>query len=187
MARGKYGVGGGIITTEYLYDREIGHILALLTPPNRLVMRLMLHTGMRVGDAVALRTEDLRLSGWYTEGKTGKRRRLGIPADLLAAIRAQAGPEWAFPGREPWRHRTRQAVWADVHRAAKALRMDRVVGTHSARKVYAVKMLDRYGNIDRVRRALNHGDASVTAVYAMADQLLERRLAAKMRRKTAEY
>lgn len=175
------------MTTEYLYDKEIGHVLALLTPSNQLIMRLMLHTGMRVSDAVALRTVDLRPSGWYVEGKTGKRRRLGIPADLLAAIKAQAGVEWAFPGRNPWKHRTRQAVWADVHRASKALRMDRVVGTHSARKVYAVKMLEKYGNIDKVRRALNHGDASVTAVYAMADVLLERRQAKKMKRKTAEY
>lgn len=175
------------MTTEYLYDREVGHVLALLTPSNRLVMRLMLHTGMRVGDAVALRTSDLRPSGWYTESKTGKRRRLGIPADLLAEIKAQAGPEWAFPGRQPWQHRTRQAVWADVHRASKALRMDRVVGTHSARKVYAVKLLVKYGNINKVRASLNHGDASVTAVYAMADVLLERRRASKMRRKTAEY
>lgn len=175
------------MTTEYLYDKEIGHILALLTPPNRLVMRLMLHTGMRVSDAVSLRPADLRSSGWYTEAKTGKRRRLGIPADLLAALRAQAGKDWVFEGRNPWQHRSRQAVWMDVHRAAKALRLDRVVGTHSARKVYAVKMLSKYGNIDKVRRALNHGDASVTMVYAMADVLLERRMAAKMRRKTAVY
>lgn len=147
----------------------------------------MLHTGMRVSDAVSLRPADLRPSGWYTETKTGKRRRLGIPSDLLAELRAQCGKDWVFPGRNPWQHRSRQAVWMDVHRAAKALRLDRVVGTHSARKVYAVKMLERYGNIDKVRRALNHGDASVTMVYAMADVLLERRMAAKMRRKTAVY
>lgn len=176
-----------IITTEYLYDHEIGHVLALLTPSNRLVMRLMLHTGMRVGDAVALRPADLRPSGWYREAKTGKRRRLGIPADLLAELKAQAGTDWVFPGRNPWQHRTRQAVWMDVHRASKALRLDRVVGTHSARKIYAVKLLAKYGNIDKVKRALNHGDASVTAVYAMADVLLQRRLASKSRRKSAEY
>ena len=52
-----------IMTTEYLYDKEIGHILALLTPPNRLVMRLMLHTGMRVSDAVSLRRICGRLGG----------------------------------------------------------------------------------------------------------------------------
>lgn len=159
-----------------MYDKEIEHVLALLTPPNRLVIRLMLHTGMRVSDALALRTEDLKPSGWYVEGKTGKRRRFGIPADLLEELKEQAGPVWVFEGERDYRkHRTRQAVWSDVHRAATALRMDRVIGTHSARKVYAVNLLEKYGDMKKVQKNLNHYSDSVTAVYAMADVLLERR------------
>lgn len=50
-------------------------------------------------------------------------------------------------------------------------------GSRSARKVYAVKLMERYGDIERVRRNLNHSAKSVTAIYAMADVLLEQKQA----------
>lgn len=88
------------MTTEYLYNQEVERVLAALMPQNRLIVRVMLHTGMRLSDALELRTEALALSGWYTEAKTGKKRRYGLPSPLLEEIRDQAGPEWAFPGRK---------------------------------------------------------------------------------------
>ena len=169
------------ITTEYLLHKEMEHVLALLMPSNRLVMQVILHTGMRVSDVLELRTADLTPSGWYTERKTGKRRRYGLPGPLLAEIKAQAGSEWAFPSRsDPSKHRTRQTVWADVKRAQRAFRLPQNVGTHSARKIYAVDLMGKYGSIERVRRNLNHSNSSVTALYAMADVLVERRLASRL-------
>ena len=99
--------------TDYLLHREVGHVLAALMPQNRLIARVCLHTGLRVGDVVSLRTQDIGLQMMVTEAKTKKRRRVGLTASLLAAIRAQAGPEWAFPGKRPGTHKTRQAVWAE--------------------------------------------------------------------------
>lgn len=171
------------MTTDYLLHKEMEHVLALLTPSNALVMRVMLHTGMRVSDVLALKPSDLKSSGWYTESKTGKRRRYGLPGPLLAELRAQAGSEWVFAGhRDPTRHRTRQTVWADVKRAQRALRMPVNVGTHTARKIYAVDLMAKYGDIERVRRALNHDSVMTTAIYAMSDVLLQRRLAARAAR-----
>lgn len=158
--------------TAYLLDREVGHVLAALTPSNRLVCRVCLHTGLRVGDVLALRTQQLAPRFWVTERKTHKRRQVGLPADLLADIRAQAGDVWAFPGRDPSSPRRRQTVWADVKRAAKAFRLPQNVAPHSFRKVYAVDLLRKYGDLDRVRRALNHSSCETTMIYAMADRLL---------------
>lgn len=182
MTPEKIAEGGERTTTEYLLNREMEHVLALLMPSNRLVMRVILHTGMRVSDVLALKTADLRPSGWYIEQKTGKKRRFGLPGPLLAEIKAQAGTEWAFPGRDPHKPRTRQAVWADVKRAQRAFRLPENLGTHSARKIYAVDLLKKYGDIEKVRRALNHDRAMTTAIYAMSDILLERRLEAKRKR-----
>ena len=166
-----------------MLNKEMEHVLAALTPSNALVMRVILHTGMRVSDVLELKTADLKPSGWYTEQKTGKRRKYGLPKELLAQIREQAGPVWAFPGRlQPSKHRTRQAVWRDVKRAQKAFRMPQNIGTHSARKMYAVQLMTKYGSIERVRRNLNHSSSSVTAVYAMADRLVEARLAARKKK-----
>lgn len=157
-------------------------MLGLLTYENRLVMRLLLHTGLRISDALALKPEQLKPNFWVTEQKTGKRRQVGIPEPLLSDLKAAAGEHWVFPGADPWKHRTRQAVWKDVKRAAAACRLTQNVAPHSARKVYAVELLHRYGDIDRVRRALNHGGVEVTLIYAMADQRLQ---AQGMRRRRA--
>ena len=74
-----------------------------------------------------------------------------------------------------------------MKRAAAALRLPQNVGPHSARKVYAVELHSKYGDIERVRRALNHSSYAITMIYAMADKQLEsknkRRRAAAGRRK----
>lgn len=169
--------------TEYLLNEQVERVLSALTPENRLVMRVCLHNGLRVGDALGLKTAQLAPRFWITEQKTGKRRVVGLPEPLLSELRRQAGQTWVFENRvNPERHRTRQAVWADVKRAAKAFRLPQNVGTHSARKVYAVDLMRRYGDIERVRRALNHSNESVTMIYALADQLLTQR-AKKPRRR----
>ena len=168
--------------TDYLLEREVEQVLDLLTDENRLVMRVALHTGLRVGDCLALRPEQLRPNFWITEEKTGKRRQVGIPEPLLGDLKAAAGRWWVFPGADPRKHRTRQAVWKDVKRAAQAARLTANAAPHSARKVYAVKLLEQYGDIDRVRRALNHGGIEVTLIYAMADK----RMRSKGRRRRAK-
>lgn len=161
------------MTTEFLIWREMEHVLAALTPANRLVCRVCVATGLRVGDVVALRTDQLARQFWITEQKTGKRRRVNLTDDLLRQLRQQAGREWVFQGsRSPQKHRTRQAVWRDVKRAAKAFRLPQNVGVHSFRKVYAVDQLRKgKGNLGKVQRALNHADVSTTMIYAMSYQL----------------
>lgn len=168
--------------TEYLLQREVDMVLAALTDTNRLVMRTALATGLRVGDVLALKPDKLKPHFWVTEEKTGKKRQVGLPEPLLSDLKNHAGKYWVFPGRNPARHHTRQAVWKDVKRAAVAFRLPPNVGPHSARKVYAVELLHKYGDIERVRRALNHSSDSVTLIYAMADQQLE----AKNRRRRAK-
>lgn len=175
------------MTVDYLLHREVDEVLAMLMPGNALVMRVALHTGLRVGDVLALRTAQLAPRFWVTESKTGKRKQIGLPEPLLSDLKNSAGETWVFPGKDPEKPRTRQAVWKDVKRAARALRLPQNVGTHSARKVYAVEIMEKYGDIERVQRALNHSSESVTLIYALADKRLHsktrRRRAAPGRRK----
>lgn len=161
--------------TEYLLNREVELVLAALTPKNRLVLRTALATGLRVGDVLALKPERLKPHFWVTEQKTGKKRQVGLPEPLLSDLKKEAGTVWVFPGRDPRKHHTRQAVWKDMKRAAKAFRLPLNVGPHSARKVYAVELLRKYGDLARVRRALNHNSETVTLLYAMADKQRELR------------
>lgn len=168
---------------EYVLDRQVDMILAALMPANRLVIRVAVHTGLRVGDVLNLRTAQLAPQLWVTESKTGKRKQIGLPEPLLTDLRLQAGEEWVFPSRsDPHRHRTRQAVWADVKRAARLYRLPQNVTPHSFRKAYAVDLLHRCGDLERVRRALNHESDIVTMVYAMADYQLRTKAGRKARK-----
>ena len=156
--------------TECLLQREVDLVLAVLTPANRLVMRTALHTGLRISDVLSLKTEQLRSHFWVTEMKTGKRRQIGLPEPLLTDLRNTAGSVWVFEGRRPSEHRTRQAVWKDVKRAAKAFRLPANIAPHSARKYYGSELMEQYGDIEKVRRALNHRSETITLVYALAHQ-----------------
>lgn len=146
--------------------------MAVLTPSNALVCQVSLHSGLRVGDVLNLKTEQIKPRFWVTEQKTKKRRMVGLPEPLRAAILRQAGKVWAFPGRSGEGHRTRQAVWKDVKRAAKMFRLDQNVAPHSFRKVYAVDLFEKYGDIKAVQRALNHSNETTTILYACAAQML---------------
>lgn len=173
--------------TEYLLNREVDLVLAMLTDRNALIMRTALHTGLRIGDVLSLKTDQLRARFWVTERKTKKRRQIGLPEPLLSDLKKQAGETWVFESPRTGRPQTRQAVWKDVKRAAKALRLPQNIGPHSARKVFAVELLSKYGDIERVKRALNHSSEAITLIYALADRQLEskkkRRRAAAGRRK----
>lgn len=168
---------------EWLTSDEIDLALRLLTPTNRLVMELCIATGLRISDALQIQTSKLRSRMTVRESKTGKSRRVTIPAAIHDAMSAQAGRVWVFEGaRDPEKHRTRQAVWKDVKRAARAARIPANAGTHSARKVYAVDLYRRKG-LAAAQAALNHDDQAVTMVYALADQLRQRQPIRSRRRK----
>jgi len=169
--------------TEYLLNKEVDLILAMLTDKNALIMRVLLHTGLRIGDVLRLKTVNLAPRFWVTEHKTRKRRQIGLPEPLLTDLKKSAGKVWVFENPATGRPHSRQAVWKDVKRAARALRLPQNAGPHSARKVYAVELMQKYGDIARVKRALNHSSETVTNIYALADQALERKLNRRRRAK----
>lgn len=157
---------------EWVQPRDVGLLLSLLTPANRLVCLVSLSCGLRVGDAVALRRDVVaNPNAWVTESKTGRRRKLRLGRPLRADLLAQAGEVWVFEGaRDKTRHRTRQAVWRDLKRAAKALRLSVNVAPHTMRKCYAVDLREREG-LSAVQKSLGHTDQATTLLYALADQL----------------
>lgn len=154
---------------------EYGHLLAALTPPNRLALEVSACTGLRIGDVLNLRTAQLAERITVRELKTGKTRRIRLPGHLLDRLIGQAGKVWAFEGRNDYRlHRTRQAVYKDLRRAARLFRVTAHVSPHSARKIYAVAEYRRTGSLRRVQELLKHDSEAVTMLYAMADQMEER-------------
>lgn len=120
-----------------------------------------------------------------TECKTGKRREAKITEKVSRILEKQwmtwGKSPWIFPGRDWRRPRTRQAVWKDLKQVSRSVRIDgrklaENIGPHSARKIFAVDLYHRTGDLEAVRKALNHSDQAVSMVYALADELTTRHL-----------
>lgn len=186
------------MTTDYIPQDIFSRLLEALTPQNALALELCMATGTRITDALRMTYQDAkdlvhlppqeRLNYTYTEQKTGKERTVYINLDWLSRAVLQHDPRspWLFAGRDPQKHRTRQAVWKDLHRAAKLYRVNgrrlkARIGTHTARKVYAVGLYQeavKNGEKDPlglVRANLNHRDPAVTYLYALADVITARK------------
>ena len=161
--------------SDYVNAEIWAKILPRLTEENRLACRCALETGLRVGDVLKIKPRDLRGNTLrFKAEKTGKRGEKVLPGDLAKALRRNAkGAAWCFPSpRDPGKHRTRQAVWKDVKKAAWAVGVPLHVSPHSARKTYAVNTLHEFG-IDRVQEELQHSSRAMTAVYAYSDIMRE--------------
>lgn len=163
--------------SEWASDEDMQLLLAALMPANRLAIEVSMQTGLRIGDVLAITREQAAKGRWtVTEAKTGKHRRVRVTADQQRRMLAQAGQIYVWPNRvDGKRHRTRQAVYKDVVRAAKAFRLTAHVTPHSARKIYAVKRYDRTGDISDVQRDLGHDREATTMIYALAREMTERR------------
>lgn len=157
------------MTTDYIAPGDLEAVYRALTLPNELVLRVCEETGIRVGDALSLKTDELKERFTITERKTGKRRRIRIRATLLEALRRNSGRVYVFPNRRSEeRPRTRQAVWKDLKRAAKAFRLTINLAPHSVRKTYAVELARRGYDVEAIQKRLNHESAAVTALYLIA-------------------
>lgn len=171
--------------TDAVNDDVMRGLLMALTPANRLAILVSMTTGLRIGDVLSLKTIQVQRGKFgIVEQKTGKRRQVRLGAALQAQILGTcAGKVWAFPGRlhPHTQHRTRQAVYKDLRRAADLFRLPAglIVAPHSARKIYAVKEYRRTCDIRHVQRLLNHSAEAVTILYAMADQITARHLTDK--------
>ena len=159
--------------TNWVSDDNFKVILKLLTSENSLAVECSLRYGLRIGDVLSLKRDQIAKGDFsIKEEKTGKRRRLRIKGDFQSRLLAVSGRVYVFEHRTDWRkHRTRQAVWKDIKRAAKALRLDENVGTHSARKNFAVDNYRVTGDMKKVQKLLNHSDEAVTMIYALADKM----------------
>lgn len=160
-------------TTNAVAPDTMECVLRCLTPQNALACRVSLATGLRISDVLNLRTEQLKHDTISVrESKTGKRKRVQLGKVLRTNLLSYAGKVYVFEGRlDPMRHRTRQAVWRDVKRAARALRLDGCVAPHSCRKSYAVRKYKACGDMRKVQRLLNHSSEVVTQLYALAAEL----------------
>jgi integrase/recombinase XerD len=164
------------LTERILTDGQVQRLIALEPDGrNRVMMRLMYVTGLRVSEVTGLRWRDLhprRDSGQITvHGKGEKSRPIVLSNDTWAELcrhRADAGDgEPVFPSRKGGAL-SRMQVFRIVRSAATRAGITKAVSPHWLRHAHASHALDRGAAVHLVRTTLGHSSLATTSRYTHA-------------------
>ena len=136
---------------------------------NALALRTSLETGWRISDVLNMKPEHINgRTIRIVAMKTGKPDKKVVSADLAKRLKQIASKKFVFEGRFGDKPRTRQAVWKDIKKSAKILKLQGNISCHSARKTYGVEEF-KDGGLAKVQKELQHDDVNTTMLYAFAD------------------
>ena len=143
-------------------------------PRDEALIMLLLHTGLRVGEASNLRLSDVEISerkGQVTvrDGKGGKHRVIPLNSDVrkaLAAylqVRRDASHDYLFVGKQSGRLK----AWGIQYVASKyayLAKLDRLT-PHTLRHTFGKNLVDAGVSLDKVATLLGHENLNTTRLY----------------------
>jgi len=139
---------------------------------HRALVMLLYSSGLRVGEVVRLRAEDLdtdRRLLRVRSGKGGKDRytllaRRAVDAVAVYSRAYPTGP-WLFPGGRPGRHLSTRSVQRVVERSARAAGISKNVSPHTLRHSFATHLLEAGTNLRIIQELLGHQSSRTTEIY----------------------
>ena len=153
-------------------EEVLKFLQGILSRKQRMLLTTMYATGMRVGEAVELRVNDIdsrRMTILVSRGKGNKQRLVPLSPTLLTELRlfwqTHRNPVWLFPSREPERPLRIQAVEATCRRARARAGMKRRFNTHALRHTFATELLEAGVDLFSIQKILGHRSLSTTAHY----------------------
>jgi len=148
-------------------------IRSLLSVPMKkksaLLLRLLYASGLRLGELLALKVEDLELNeqiAWVRSGKGGKDRMVILGALLSADLKKYVKKRdngLVFPGRDGMLSpRTVQKI---VVRAARKARIKKRVTPHTLRHSFATHLREAGNDLRMIQELLGHASIQTTEIY----------------------
>lgn len=161
------------LKSRYIEDHELVALKeAFVNPSLYLPFEVALSTGLRIGDVLKIRRDDIKNGRlYYVAEKTGKPGSIALASELADKLLKNANKSvWCFPSpKKRGKHLTRQAAWSRLKNAAKKLGSEaKGVSPHSYRKTFAVDLFKREG-VAAVMDALQHSNIHTTEIYALSD------------------
>jgi len=153
----------------YMKHSQVLDLLAKIEDPrDRLVVRTIYATGVRVSELCGIRIEDIDFGGQTirVKGKGGKIRTVFIDGDTLDEIRGFIGERREgplFPGQmgKPVSPRTVQFIFRQYAPAG--------ITPHKLRHSYASELYSRSRNLRVVQENLGHSSIKTTEIYLHTD------------------
>ena len=137
---------------------------------DRLFLRLLWETGIRVSEAIAIRLGDVSRDGIRVLGKGAVERVVFIQDSLASGIlfyaqeRGMGRDHYLFRSRKG-DHITKQRADQIIKEAASKACLDRTVHAHLFRHGYAINFLNCSGRLDALQEQLGHRDINTTRIY----------------------
>ena len=141
---------------------------------------LLLHTGLRLSEATALRLEDFQISErkgslMVQNGKGGKQRSIPLNADARKAleewlaVRPESGTDhlWVSEGNDT-EGLSPRAVQRVLHRYGKDAKLEDLT-PHVCRHTFAKNLVDRGVGLEKVAALLGHANLNTTRLYTTPD------------------
>ncbi len=172
-----------------LTPREIRRVLRELdTPRDRALFLLMLYTGARISEALAVNVPDVirptpdlairRQLVFQRDGTKGKRTSRAVPVhpELAGALVLHLGTKGGalfshrtvgplFLSRKGPARLTRSAAWRRLNLAFRAAGLEERVSPHSTRKTFAQMLHDRGNSLPVIQELMGHSDIADTIDY----------------------
>lgn len=141
---------------------------------------MMYGSGLRVGEVVALRVQDIdsnRMQVYVEEGKHGSSRHTILSQKGLELLREYVKQyflrigkkikpdDWLFPGDIVGQHITTRSVQQAIKRAKRKAKISKNVTVHMLRHSFATHLLDEGANLFHIKQLLGHKSIRSTCVY----------------------
>jgi len=158
-----------------LSARELGRLLAAAEgdPRDTAILNLLARAGLRVGEVVRLRLEDVEMngrSGWLTVkgGKGNKTRHVPLNGEVRQALKAwlekrpKVQEEWLFLSRSgrPLSERDVQRMTAEYARLANV-----EATPHTLRHTFATRAIEKGVDVATLQALLGHSRLETTGRY----------------------
>jgi integrase/recombinase XerD len=152
-----------------LSNEQIDQVLALCTEPYKSIVAIAAYTGCRMGEALALKAENLNVAVGVitlTHTKTGKAREVALHPDLVVLLSHAALPTdgYLFPSPRTAGHLTRQAVDKELRAVCEALEL-KGVGTHSFRRSLATNLHGKNIPLKTIASITGHESLNSLSLY----------------------
>lgn len=144
---------------------------------HRTIMLLTYSAGLRVGEVVRLRIEDVDADRKLIHIRQGKQRKdrytilSNVALTVLREYVARYRPStWLFPGAGYGRHLHERSVQKIFQRARKKAGIDKPVSVHSLRHSFATHLLENGTDLRYIQELLGHKSSKTTEIYTHVSQ-----------------
>ncbi|MBI4539776.1 MAG: tyrosine-type recombinase/integrase [Gemmatimonadetes bacterium] len=161
-----------------LSRQEVQRLLdALDNPKHRAIMMLAYSAGLRVGEVVRLKVEDLNEGRRLIHVRRGKghKDRYTLLSDVaLRAVqeymRIHQPPDWLFPGARPDRPISTRSVQKIIEVLRRRAGIEKRVTTHTLRHSFATHLLEAGTDPRHIQELLGHASPKTTEIYTHVSQ-----------------